>query len=306
MDERGVAGAGQDIVIITGPAGAGRSTAIRALEDFGFEAIDNLPISMMPRLIAGPPMQRPVVVGVDPRNRDFSVAALTALLDELGARPGCRPVLIFVDCAPGVLVARYSETRRRHPSSPHETPIVGIERDQAMLEPLKARADVLIDTTAMTPHELRAELARWFAPEETGHGLAVHLKSFAYPRGLPGGADTVIDCRFLRNPHWDARLRAQDGRDAEVAAYIAQDANFAPFYRQLSEMMQFLLPAYQAEGKSYFCLAFGCTGGKHRSVAMAESFAKTLVKDAWQVSISHRDLGRAVSAAVLEQRAVGE
>ncbi|MBP6999962.1 MAG: RNase adapter RapZ [Amaricoccus sp.] len=296
-------GAGQDIVVVTGPAGAGRSTAIRALEDFGFEAIDNLPLSLMPRLVAGPPVARPLAVGVDPRTREFDVAALTGLLDEIGARPGCRPVLVFVDCAAPVLIDRYSETRRRHPSSPHESPHVGIEREAAQLAPLKARADVLIDTSAMTVHELKAELARWFAPPDAA-GLAVTLQSFAYPRGLPRGADMVMDCRFLRNPHWDKALRARDGRDPEVAAYVEADPVYAAFYGRLIDMLRFLLPAYRAEGKSYFGLALGCTGGKHRSVAVTEALAKSLAQDGWQVSIQHRDLERTADTALV-QRAGG-
>lgn len=298
-------GAGQDIVVVTGPAGAGRTTAIRVLEDFGFEAIDNLPLSLMPRLIAGPPMTQPLVVGLDPRNRDFAVETLTDLLDAIGARPGRRPVLVYIDCAPGVLIARYSETRRRHPSSPHETPLIGIERETALLAPLRARADVLIDTTVLTPRELRAELARWFAPQDARGGLAVTLQSFSYARGLPAGSDMVIDCRFLRNPHWDAGLRACDGRDPRVAAYVAADPNHAPFYARLADMLGFLLPAYQGEGKSYFGLALGCTGGKHRSVAIVEALAKTLAQDGWQVSIQHRDLERTAQAAALVQRAGG-
>ncbi|MBP7243042.1 RNase adapter RapZ [Amaricoccus sp.] len=297
-------GAGPDIVVVTGPAGAGRSTAIRALEDFGFEAIDNLPLSLMPRLIAGPPMARPLVVGVDARTREFDVAALAGMLDEIGARPGCRPVLVFIDCAASVLIARYNETRRRHPSSPHESAHVGIEREAAQLAPLKARADVLIDTSAMTVHDLKAELARWFAPADAGAGLAVTLQSFAYPRGLPRGADMVMDCRFLRNPHWDPALRGQDGRDPAVAAYVAADPAWPAFYARLVDMLRFLLPAYGAEGKSYFGVALGCTGGKHRSVAVTEALAKTLAQDGWQVSIHHRDLERTADTALV-QRASG-
>lgn len=301
MESSAGPGAGQDIVIVTGPAGAGRTTAIRALEDFGFEAIDNLPLSLLPRLVGGPAMSQPLVVGVDSRNRDFAVDALTRLLDEIGGRPGCRPVLVYVDCAPGVLITRYSETRRRHPSSPNESPLVGIERETKLLEPLRRRADLLVDTTAMTPHDLRAELARWFAPNDASGGLAVTLQSFSYARGLPRGADMVMDCRFLRNPHWEPGLRQLDGRDEAVAAYVAGDPNYAAFYARLADMLRFLLPAYRAEGKSYFGLALGCTGGKHRSVAVAEALAMTLAQDGWQVSIRHRDLERA--ASVLDKRA---
>jgi len=292
-------------VIVTGPAGAGRTSTIRALEDFGFEAIDNLPLSLMPRLIAGPPMTRPLVVGVDPRNRDFAVDALTDMLDVIGARPGCRPVLVYVDCAPDALIARYSESRRRHPSSPNETPLVGIEREMALLAPLKVRADVLIDTTAMTPHDLRAELARWFAPDDASGGLAITLQSFSYARGAPRGADMVIDCRFLQNPHWDARLRARDGRDPQVAAFVAADPRHPAFYLRLADLLRFLLPAYRDEGKSYFTLALGCTGGKHRSVAVTEALAITLAQDGWQVSILHRDMERTLTTSVFEKRASG-
>jgi UPF0042 nucleotide-binding protein len=209
-------------------------------------------------------------------------------------------VLVYVDCAPGVLIARYSETRRRHPSSPGGSPLVGIESEMALLAPLRGRADVLIDTSSMSPHDLRAELARWFAPADAGSGLAVTLQSFAYPRALPRGADMVIDCRFLRNPHWDKDLRAQDGRDAAVSAYVEADLSYPEFFDRLNDMLQFLLPAYQAEGKSYFNLALGCTGGRHRSVAVAEALAKTLARSGWQVSIRHRDLERAAGSALVQ------
>lgn len=281
---------GQDIVIITGPAGAGRTTAIRALEDLGFEAIDNLPLSLMPRLFVGPPLEHPVVIGVDPRNRDFGVERLAAMLDEIGGMVGRAPVLVYLDCDSGTLIRRYSETRRRHPMSPHETPQIGIAREFALLEPLRARADVLVETGQMTPHDLRAEMGRMFGPDEGGGPLAVALQSFSYKRGTPRGIDMVIDVRFLRNPHWDADLRPKDGRDLAVAAFVAADPDYIPFYDRLVDLLRFLLPAYRAEGKSYFGLGLGCTGGKHRSVVLVEALAKTLAEDGWRVSIRHRDL----------------
>lgn len=284
-------------MVVTGPAGAGRSTAIHAFEDLGFEAIDNLPLSLMPRLLAGPPLDRPLVVGFDPRNRDFDIGTLMALIGRVGAESGRMPVLLYVDCEAGVLLRRYSETRRRHPLSPHETPLVGIEREQWLLAPLRERAEVLIDTTALTPHELRAELARLFAAEVPGAGLAVSVQSFSYKRGTPRGIDMVMDCRFLRNPHWSAELRPLDGRDPAVADFVAADPNYAPFYAKLVDLLRFLLPTYGAEGKSYFGLALGCTGGRHRSVALVEALAKTLADDGWRVSTRHRDLERTVEAA---------
>jgi len=293
------AGEMQEVALVTGPAGAGRSTAIRALEDLGFEAIDNLPLSLLPRLLAGPAVGRPLALGVDPRTRDFGVERLEALLAEIGSDPRVALTLVYVDCDPGVLLHRYSETRRRHPSSPTESPRVGIEREIALLAPLRARAEVLIDTSAMTPHELRAEMARHFARGGIG-GMAVTLTSFSYKRGTSRGADMVIDCRFLANPHWDPDLRPLDGRDPRVAAYVAADPQFAPFFAKILDLLRFLLPAYQAEGKAYLTLGFGCTGGRHRSVSIVESLAIVLAQDGWQVSIRHRDLESAPEGTALQ------
>jgi UPF0042 nucleotide-binding protein len=282
---------------MSGPAGSGRSTAIRALEDIGFEAIDNLPLSFLPRLFSDGPVERPVVIGIDPRNREFAVGNLLAALGDIEAATGRAPVLVYLDCDATTLVRRYSETRRRHPLSPHESPLVGIRREVALLAPIRARADVLIDTRAMTPHDLRAEMQRLFGEDEARDGLAVTLQSFSYMRGVPRGVDMVIDVRFLKNPHWNAELRPHDGRDAAVKAFVEADPAYAPFYERLVDLLLFLLPAYRAEGKSYFGLGLGCTGGKHRSVVLVEALAKTLAAAGWQVSIRHRDLERMVDDA---------
>ena len=296
VTEAGRPEAGQQIVIMTGPAGAGRSTAIRALEDLGFEAIDNLPLSFLPRIVSGS-LERPVVIGIDPRTREFAVARLLAALGEIEAASGREPTLVYLDCDAATLVRRYSETRRRHPLSPHGTPLVGIERERALLAPLKDRADVLIDTGAMTPHDLRAEMGRHFGEDEDRGGLAVTLQSFSYKRGVPRGADMVMDVRFLKNPHWEPVLRPLDGCDADVRAFVEADPAYAPFYARFADLVTFLLPAYRAEGKSYFSLAIGCTGGRHRSVAVVEALAKTLAAVGWRVSIRHRDLERTIGDA---------
>jgi UPF0042 nucleotide-binding protein len=290
---------------MSGPAGSGRSTAIGALEDLGFEAIDNLPLSFLPRLFARGPVQRPVVIGIDPRNREFAADRLLQSMQEVGAAVGAAPVLVFLDCDAGTLLNRYSETRRRHPLSPNESPIVGIEREVELLAPLRARADVLIDTRAMTPHDLRAEMRRLFGPAEQRDGLAVTLTSFSYKRGLPRGVDMVMDTRFLRNPHWDTDLRPFDGRDAAVRRFVEADPAYLPFFSRLADMLDFLLPAYRAEGKSYFGLGLGCTGGQHRSVVLVEALAKTLATEGWQVSIRHRDLERAADDATAPRVEVG-
>ena len=284
-------------MIITGPAGSGRSTATGALEDLGFEAIDNLPQSLLPHLFAGPRIARPLVVGIDPRNREFDVGRLLTTLSEVVACTGRTPALVYLDCDPTILLRRYSETRRRHPLSPHETPLVGISREIALLAPLRERADVLIDTSAMTPHDLRAEMGRLFGDEGARGGLAVSLHSFSYKGGTPDGVDMVIDVRFLKNPHWDPALRPLDGRDRAVQDFVAADPAFVPFHDRLLDLLRFLLPAYKAEGKSYFSIGLGCTGGRHRSVMLVETLAKSLAADGWQVSIRHRDLVRAEAAA---------
>ncbi len=288
---------GQQIVIITGPSGSGRSTATGALEDLGFEAIDNLPLSLLPRLFAGPPMNRLVVVGIDPRNREFDPARLLEQIAAIGAKTGSEPVLVYLDCDAGTLIRRYSETRRRHPLSPHGTPLVGIDRETALLAPLRNRAGVLLDTSDMSPHDLRAEMSRLFGPPDTREALAVSLHSFSYKRGTPRGIDMIIDVRFLRNPYWQSELRSRDGTEAAVQNYVEADPAFAPFYARLVDLLRFLLPAYQAEGKSYFSLGLGCTGGRHRSVVLVENLAKTLASDGWQVSTRHRDLALTADGA---------
>lgn len=279
------------VVFVSGPSGAGRSTAIRALEDLGFEAIDNLPLSLLPRLLDGPPPARPLVLGTDPRNRDYSAQALIAAVDRLAADPTFLADLVYLDCATEVLVRRFSETRRRHPLAPEDRPILGIEMEQDLLAPVRARAGILIDTSEMTPHELRAEVQRWFAPGGQQQ-LALSVQSFSYKRGLPTGADLVFDCRFLRNPYWEETLRSLDGRDDAVVDYIAGDARFAPFLEQVTRLVETLLPAYRDEGKAHLTVAFGCTGGQHRSVAVTEKLAAHLAQAGWQVSKRHREIER--------------
>lgn len=283
------------VVLVTGPSGAGRTTAIRALEDLGYEAIDNMPLSLMPRLLDGLVPDRPLALGIDTRNRDFSSFGLIETIDRISAGADLAMQVLYLDCSTDVLMRRFSETRRRHPLAPAEGPGEGIRRERDLLGPIKARADMLIDTSEMSPHDLRAEMARWFAPEGQAQ-LAVTVQSFSYKRGLPRGLDMVLDCRFLRNPYWEERLRPRDGRDPEVAGYVAADPRFAEFRDRVAGLVQLLLPAYQDEGKAYLAIGFGCTGGQHRSVAVAETLGKALAKDGWQVSIRHRELERRVGS----------
>lgn len=287
------------LVLVTGPSGAGRSTAIHALEDLGFEVIDNLPLSLVPRLLDGPPLGRRIALGLDVRNRDFNTTTLIELIDTLTRDPAVALEVLYLDCAPGELIRRYSETRRRHPLAPSEAPDLGIAREIDLLVPIRARADHLIETTDMSPHDLKAEIALWFAHSKTA-ALAVSVQSFSYKRGVPRGVDMIFDCRFLRNPHWDATLRNMDGRDDAVLAHIAADPRFAPFYEKMLDLITLLLPAHRDEGKAHLTIGFGCTGGQHRSVAVAELLAKDLAKAGWPVSKRHRELERKAGAVASE------
>ncbi len=279
------------VVLITGPSGAGMSTASGALEDAGFEAVDNLPLALILPLIDQSTGDRPLSLCLDMRNREFTAQRFIEVMTELQARPGLQVDLLFLTCAPDEILRRYSATRRRHPIAQAPTLQEAIEYEIDLLRPLRLRADVLIDTSDLNPHELRAEVERWFAPEGY-HQTMVQVQSFSYKRGLPRSVDMVFDCRFLQNPHWVPTLRAMDGREGPVQDYVMQDARFSTFFDKVRDLALFLLPAAQEEGKSYLTIAFGCTGGRHRSVTLAERLSHTLAEHGWQVSIRHRELDR--------------
>ncbi|MFC3167316.1 RNase adapter RapZ [Paracoccus fontiphilus] len=285
----------QRLVLVTGPSGAGRSTAINVLEDLGFEAIDNLPLSLIPRLLDGPSRPEPLALGLDVRNRDFSASNVIELIDKLTRDPRYAPEVLFLDCAPEVLERRYNETRRRHPLAPDSAPAAGVVAELDLLSPIRARADVLVDTSDLSPHDLKAELTRWF-DIRPNRRLSVSLHSFSYKRGVPRGIDMMFDCRFLTNPHWEPVLRPLTGRDPAVQDHVAGDSRYAEFLDRVCGMIQFLLPAYVEEGKSHLAVGFGCTGGQHRSVTLAEKVGLALAKAGWPVSIRHRELERRAPA----------
>ncbi|WP_170373276.1 RNase adapter RapZ [Ruegeria arenilitoris] len=279
------------IVLVTGPSGAGRSTAIHVLEDLGYEAIDNLPMGLLLRLMEGADPSRPMALGVDARNRDFSTIGFIELVAKLGRMSQVDLSTLYLDCSDDVLLRRFSETRRRHPVATDASPETGIRQEKELLEPIREIADTLIDTSVLNVHQLRSEVERWFAPEGGRH-LAVSIESFSYKRGLPLGLDMVFDCRFLANPYWRPELREADGRNPDVASYVQADTNYAAFFERVVELLLSLLPAFKAEGKTHLSVAFGCTGGQHRSVAMAEAVAKALAEQGQPVAIRHREMER--------------
>lgn len=286
----------QRLILVTGPSGAGRSTAIRALEDVGYEAIDNLPLRFVDTLLdnAQQTTPRPLALGIDTRNRHFSVDAVMQLWDRLAARSNVDLSVLYLDCSNATLTRRFSETRRRHPLDPTGSPEAGIVREKEVLTDIRDRADTLIDTGAMTIHDLRGEIERLFAPSGRS-ALAISVQSFSYKRGLPMGTDLVFDCRFLSNPHWVVDLRKLDGRDARVAVHVERDPRFTTFFDKTRELILFLLPAFREEGKSHLSIAFGCTGGQHRSVVLTEAMAKALAETDRAVSIKHRELRASTS-----------
>ncbi len=279
-----------NLVLVTGLSGAGRTTAIRALEDIGYETIDNLPISLLPNIVSSPSKPARIAVGLDTRNRDFSTHGVLEMLETLSRMPWLKVDLVFIQCSTEVLVRRFSETRRRHPLAPAESPIIGIERERDLLLPILVRADVLLNSSDMSPHEMRGEITSYYSTD-SALGLAVSVQSFSYKRGLPRGVDMLFDCRFLRNPYWDANLRSLDGQNKSVQDYVKQDTNFNEFYQKIRDLC-LLLPAYKDEGKTHFSIGFGCTGGKHRSVTLTELLANDLAHHGWQVSIRHREKER--------------
>ncbi|WP_417250518.1 RNase adapter RapZ [Celeribacter sp.] len=279
------------VVLVTGPSGAGRSTAINVLEDLGYETIDNLPLSVLPRLLDADDTARPLALGLDVRNRDFSIAALIEVIDGLARAHDISAELLFLEASPDTLVRRYSETRRRHPLAPAESAAEGVDRERDLLVPIRSRADILIDTTDLTPHQLRDEMERWFAQGDSRQ-MAVLIQSFSYKRGMPRGVDTAFDVRFLANPYWDADLRGLTGMDPRVRSYVEADLRYHEFFDKVVDLTKLLLPAYEEEGKRYLAIGFGCTGGQHRSVTLAENLAKALADQDWRVSIRHRELER--------------
>lgn len=279
------------VVLVTGPSGAGRSSAIKVLEDLGFEAIDNMPLRLIPALLDDLDAGKSMALGIDPRTRDFSLAAVVDALGLIAQDASVVPELLYLDCATEVLLRRFSETRRRHPLAEGGRLLAGIERELKILGPVRELADILIDTSDLNVHELRTEVEHWFS-NGADHRLSVSVQSFSYKRGLPRSVDMVFDCRFLKNPYWEPSLRSATGKEQSVADYIASDSRFVPFRKKVQDLALWLLPAYLDEGKSHLSIAFGCTGGQHRSVAMAENLATTLNTEGWQVSLRHRELDR--------------
>lgn len=284
--------AAKRILLVTGMAGAGRSTALKALEDLGYEVVDNLPLGLLKRLLTIHDSEagdvRPLAVGVDSRTRAFDAEDVVQRIKQLRA-DGVDVRTLFIECAGGELIRRFSETRRRHPLAPDRPAADGIAREREMLAPLRRWSDIVIDTTDYGPHDLRRAMRERFAHAHS-EGLTITIMSFGFARGIPRDADMVFDMRFLANPHWQDALRPLTGRDDAVQDYVRSDPAFDPAFEQMMALVTLLVPSYTREGKAYLTIGFGCTGGRHRSVFAAELAANHLKSRGLSPTIVHRDM----------------
>ena len=285
----------QQIMLLTGLSGAGKSTALRALEDLGWEVVDNLPIRLLGQLLATPSTvggdapDRPLAIGVDARTRGFNADGIVRAIKRLRENEALEITTLFLDCTGAELDRRYSETRRRHPLAEDRPAADGIAREREMLDPLRRWADHIIDTTAFSTNELQQDVRHRFQLADRS-GPTVNVMSFGFARGLPRNADLVFDMRFLRNPHWVPALRDGTGLDRDVADYVRADSAYETVVSQIETLLETVIPRYHVEGKSYVTIAIGCTGGRHRSVHVAERITTFLRDSGYAPNIIHRNL----------------
>jgi UPF0042 nucleotide-binding protein len=283
-------GARQRILLVTGMLGAGKTTVLRELEDLGWEIIDNFPVRLLTRLVGEDGGEHDLAVGFDCRTRGFAPDNIIERVKKLGQREDVVVSTIFLDCAGHELERRFNETRHRHVLA-HDMPVsVGIKAERELLTPLRRWADVLIDTTNFTANDLQLRIRELFAPTAP-QPMTVTVTSFGFSRGMPPVADLVFDVRFLDNPHWDPELRGLTGLQEEVAEHIEKDEAFSSVFAKIRDLLLELLPRYAAQGKTYVNIAFGCTGGRHRSVFMAERIAEALRDGGFSPTVLHRNLG---------------
>ncbi|MBS0482168.1 MAG: RNase adapter RapZ [Proteobacteria bacterium] len=284
----------QRVLLVTGLLGAGKTTALKVLEDLGWETIDNFPIRLLSRLIdsdAGTAGEArpPLAIGFDSRTRGFDANKMIERVKKLVERPDIELTTLFLDCSGQELERRYNETRHRHPLAQDMPAASGIAAEREMMEPLRRWADIVISTTSFTSNDLQQAIRERFG-SEAPQATVVTVTSFGFSRGTPPLADLVFDMRFIDNPHWDPALRPLTGRDAAVGAHIEQDPAFAEAFARIRDLLLLLIPRYAAQGKAYVNIAFGCTGGRHRSVYTAEKIAEALRLAGYSPSVTHRNL----------------
>lgn len=285
----------QKILLITGVSGAGKTTVLKTLEDLGWETVDNFPIKLAGQLLKIPASggedgpNIPLALGFDSRTRGFDAEALIQQIKKLQNQPNLEILTLFLDCAGVEIERRYAETRRRHPMAQDRPAMDGIAIDRNLMEPFRRWAETVVDTSKLSAHDLQQAIRERFTSETSPHST-ITVSSFGFSRGVPHNADLVFDLRFLRNPHWDSELRPMTGMDAAVAEYVSADPKYDEAMLKIRDLLRFLLPLYDAQGKAYINIAFGCTGGRHRSVHVAEIFGNWLREDGFVLTVAHRDL----------------
>jgi len=288
------------VVLVTGMSGAGKTTVLKAFEDLNFEALDNVPLSLLPNITApiqGADTPRPIAVGIDIRTRDFAAETFIAQLKALRAQPDVVVKVLFVNCGDEELLRRYTETRHRHPLA-HDRPVLdGVRLERELVTPLLDVADVQLDTTGETPYDVKSFLDHTFGDGGQGEAMAVFVTSFSFRKGLPRDADFVFDVRFLRNPHYDPDLKPLTGQNRGVQAYIEEDAGFEAYFTSLTTLLGSMVERFAQAGKSYLTIAVGCTGGQHRSVFVAEKLAAWLETTHTRIRLAHRDMPRSGTLA---------
>ena len=294
-DESQETGGRQRILLVTGLLGAGKSTVLRVLEDLGWETIDNFPIRLLERLIdstgqENSDVRAPLAIGFDSRTRGFNPNDIISLVKALTQRDDLEVTTLFLDCSDRELERRYNETRRRHPLAVDMPAASGIAAERELFEPLRRWADMMVDTSDTTTNELQQVIRERFAPMDE-QAMTLTISSFGFSRGMPPVADLVFDMRFLDNPHWIPELRPLTGKDAAVGEHIRKDPAFAEAFSRIRDLILLLLPRYRAQGKAYVHIAFGCTGGRHRSVFVAEQIAAALREAGFSPTLLHRNLG---------------
>ena len=298
---------GKRAVVVSGLSGAGKASILRALEDIGFNAVDNPPITLLETLIAR--AEQPIAIGLDSRSLGFDAELVRQAVAKLKASGDTRVDLVYAWAEEAVLLRRFTETRRRHPMALQGRVADGINAEEVSTGPLRMDADLVIDTSELPLAELRRRIEKRFKPDLSGEGqapgLTLSLISFAFPAGLPREADMVFDARFLRNPHYDPILRPRTGLDADVGAYVELDPDFERYFLGIESLLTLVVPRFIQEGKKYATIGIGCTGGRHRSVHIVERLARelkanrTLGMEAFQVTASHRELERLAAAGQL-------
>ena len=292
----------QSILLVTGLAGAGKSTALQVLEDLGWETIDNFPVRLLKSLLSNPDQQEgPLAIGFDSRTRGFVPNDVIELVKDLTQLPQIQLSTMFIDCSSGELERRYNETRRRHPMAQGRPVQDGIRAERELLEPMRRWADMVVDTSSFAANELQQYVRELFG-ESAQQPVTITVSSFGFARGMPPLADLVFDMRFLGNPHWVDGWRELTGLDEPVADHIKEDPGFAPVFDRITGLISDLLPRYAAQGKSYVHIALGCTGGRHRSVFTAEQVAQNLRDQGFSPTVRHRNLGSRATDAIEQMK----